>query len=158
MSFLLYFLTSVLVAAADQISKFFTVHNLSLYESVELIPGILSLTYVKNDGAAFSTFRGMQWLFFLIFLVFTAAILYEYFRKPMPFSKCERILIAAIYGGGLGNLIDRIRLGYVVDMIQTDFINFPVFNIADCFISCGCIVLALHLVFCNKEIWKDEKK
>ena len=66
--------------------------------------------------------------------------------------------IAAIYGGGLGNVIDRVRLGYVVDMIEVDFIDFPVFNVADCFITCGAIALIFHLVFFNKAFWKDEKK
>ena len=55
-------------------------------------------------------------------------------------------------------MIDRLRLGYVVDMIATDFMNFPVFNVADIFITCGCILLMLHLVFLNKEFWKDEKQ
>ena len=64
----------------------------------------------------------------------------------------------AIYGGGLGNMIDRIRLGFVVDMIEVDFMRFPVFNVADCFITCGCVLLIAHLVFCNKEFWKEDKK
>ena len=97
-------------------------------------------------------------MFALIFLVFTGALFYEYFRKRMPFSSFERWMIAAIYAGGLGNMIDRLRLGYVVDMIETQFMDFPVFNVADCFITCGCIALFASLAFCNKEIWKDEKK
>ena len=100
----------------------------------------------------------MQWLFALIFLVFTACILVEYFRKPMPFTTLERWCIAAIYGGGLGNMVDRLRLGYVVDMVQTQFMDFPVFNVADIFITCGCILLIGHLALCNKEFWKEEKK
>lgn len=158
MPFVYYSLLALFIAAADQLTKFFVVKNIPLHTTVSLLPGVVSLTYVQNDGAAFSSFRGMQWMFLLIFLIFTAAIFYEYFKKPMPFSKWERILIAAVYGGGLGNLIDRVRLGYVVDMIQTEFMNFPVFNVADCFISCGCIALMLHLVLCNKQIWKEEKK
>ena len=158
MAFFYYSLLALFIAAADQLTKFFVVKNIPLHTTVSLLPGVVSLTYVQNDGAAFSSFRGMQWMFLLIFLIFTAAIFYEYFKKPMPFSKWERILIAAVYGGGLGNLIDRVRLGYVVDMIQTEFMNFPVFNVADCFISCGCILLMLHLVFFNKQIWKEEKK
>ena len=55
-------------------------------------------------------------------------------------------------------MIDRIRLGYVVDMIETEFIRFPVFNVADCFITCGCILLLVHLFFLNRDFWKDEKK
>ena len=76
----------------------------------------------------------------------------------MPFRKYERILIATIYGGAVGNMIDRIRLGYVVDMIKTEFINFPVFNVADIFITCGCIAMMISLIFFNKEFWKEEKK
>ena len=67
-------------------------------------------------------------------------------------------MIAAIYAGGLGNMIDRLRLGYVVDMIETQFMDFPVFNVADCFITRGFIALFASLAFCNKAIWKDEKK
>ena len=74
------------------------------------------------------------------------------------FIALERWLIAAVYAGGLGNIIDRVRLGYVVDMIHTDFMDFPVFNVADCFITCGCIALMIHLIFFNKQFWKEEKK
>ena len=100
----------------------------------------------------------MIWLFVLIFAVLTVAIIWEFSKKRMGFTTFERWCIAAIYGGGLGNMIDRIRLGYVVDMLQTEFMKFPVFNVADCFITCGCILLMIHLVFFNKEFWKDEKK
>ena len=100
----------------------------------------------------------MLWLFVLIFAVFTVAIVWEFSKKRMPFSRFERWCIAAIYAGGLGNMIDRVRLGYVVDMIEVEFISFPVFNVADCFITCGCIALMVSLVLFNKEFWKDEKK
>ena len=113
---------------------------------------------MQNTGAAFSSFEGQQWLFALIFIVFTAAVLWEYFKKPMPFTTLERFCIAAIYAGGLGNMIDRVRLGYVVDMIETKFMEFPVFNVADCFICCGCVLLMVHLLIWNKGFWKEEKK
>ncbi|MBR5292983.1 MAG: signal peptidase II [Clostridia bacterium] len=158
MQFLYYAIFSVIIVIADQVTKYFTVANIGLYEDVPFIPGLLQLTYVRNTGAAFSSFEGQQWLFALVFLIFTGAILYEYFKKPMPFTKLERWCIAAIYAGGLGNMIDRIRLGYVVDMIETTFMEFPVFNVADCFITCGCILLMAHLFLCNKEFWKEEKK
>ena len=122
------------------------------------LPGFLGITHIRNTGAAFSSFEGMQWLFALIFLAFTGLILYEYFKKPMPFTTAERWMIASIYGGGLGNMVDRLRLGYVVDMIETQFMDFPVFNVADCFISCGCVLLLVHMAFFNREFWKEEKK
>ena len=158
MQFLFMALFAAGIVAADQITKYLTVANIALYQDVEFIPGFLGFTYVQNTGAAFSSFEGQQWLFAVIFLIFTAAILYEYFKKPLHFTKLERWCIAAIYGGGLGNMIDRIRCGYVVDMIETKFMDFPVFNVADCFITCGCIAMLISLIFFNKEFWKDEKK
>ena len=146
------------IVAADQITKALVLTNIPLYEEVAVLPGVVGLTYVRNFGAAFSSFQGMRWLFVLFFLVFTVLVILEYQKKSMPFTTFERWCIAAIYGGGLGNMIDRLRFGYVVDMIQTQFIDFPVFNVADCFITCGCIALIVHMIFFNKEFWKEEKK
>ena len=156
--FAVFALFAVLIAAADQLVKYLVVENIPLFGEVPLLPGVLKLTLVHNEGAAYSSFRGMQWLFALIFVLFTLAVLYEYFKKPMPFTRLERWCIAAIYGGGLGNMIDRARQGYVVDMLETEFMEFPVFNLADCFITCGCLLLMVHLAFFNKSFWKDEKK
>ena len=146
-----------LIVGADQVTKFLTVANIGLHREVEFIPGFLGLTYVRNPGAAFSSFEGQQWLFALIFLVFTVLVVREFVKKTMPFTTFERWCIAAIYGGGLGNMIDRVRFGYVVDMIETKFMEFPVFNVADCFITCGCILMIISLIFFNKEFWKEEK-
>ena len=158
MTFLYYLLFSAAVVAADQFTKYLTLANIPLHQQVPFIPNFLGFTYVQNTGAAFSSFRGQQWLFALIFVVFTCLVLWEYRKKSMPFSAFERWCIAAIYGGGLGNMIDRVRLGYVVDMIETEFMEFPVFNVADCFITCGCIAMMASLILFNKEFWKDEKK
>ena len=154
MQFLAFSLFAAGIVAADQFTKFLTVTNIALYEDVPFIPGLLQLTYVQNTGAAFSSFEGQQWLFAVIFIVLTGLVFWEYFKKPMGFTTFERWCIAAIYGGGLGNMIDRVRMGYVVDMIETTFMEFPVFNVADCFITCGCIALMVHLVLFNKEFWK----
>ena len=153
-----YTLFVLLIVLADQWTKWIVVENIPLFGRVEFWPGILSWTYTKNTGAAWSMLEGQRWLFILIFAVLTVLLLLEYFKFRMPFTGFERWLIAAIYAGGLGNIIDRVRLGYVVDMIHTDFINFPVFNVADCFITCGCIGLMIHLIFFNKAFWKEEKK
>ena len=158
MQFVFYVIFVGAVVLADQFTKALVVANIPLGGHVAFLPGFLDFTHVRNTGAAFSSFEGMQWLFALIFLVFTLGIFYEYFRKRMPFSNFERWMIASIYAGGLGNMIDRLRLGYVVDMIETQFMEFPVFNVADCFITCGCIALFVSLGFFNKEFWKEEKK
>ena len=158
MQFVFYVIFVGAVVLADQFTKALVVASIPLGGHVAFLPGFLDFTYVRNTGAAFSSFEGMQWLFALIFLVFTLGIFYEYFRQRMPFSNFERWMIAAIYAGGLGNMIDRLRLGYVVDMIETQFMEFPVFNVADCFITCGCIALFVSLGLFNKEFWKEEKK
>ena len=146
------------IVAADQITKALVLANIPLSGEVPVLPGVVGLTYVRNFGAAFSSFQGMQWLFAVIFIVFTVAVIWEYRKKSMPFTTLERWCIAAIYGGGLGNMIDRLRFGYVVDMIETQFMEFPVFNVADCFITCGCILLVAHLILFNKDFWKEDKK
>jgi signal peptidase II len=146
------------IVGVDQFTKYLTVANIPLHTEIPAIPGLFHLTYVQNTGAAFSSFEGQQWLFVLVFAVFTAAIIWEFSGKRWPFTDLERWLIVSIYAGGLGNMIDRIRLGFVVDMIEVDFMRFPVFNVADCFITCGCVLLIAHLVFCNKEFWKEDKK
>ena len=146
------------IVAVDQFTKYLTVANIALGQDVPFIPGFLGFTYLQNTGAAFSSFEGQQWLFAVIFALFTIGIIYEFRKDTMKFTKFERWLIAAIYAGGVGNMIDRFRFGYVVDMIQTDFMDFPVFNVADSFITCGCILLIAHLFLFNKEFWKEEKK
>ena len=146
------------IVAADQLSKLWIVDNIPLYQQMPVIPGLFHLTYVQNTGAAFSSFQGQQWLFILVFAVLTVAVIWEFTTKKMGFSTFERWCIAAIYAGGLGNMIDRLRLSFVVDMIEVEFMNFPVFNVADCFITCGCIAMMVSLVFFNKGFWKDGKK
>ena len=158
MQFFFMCLFAALITLADQWTKWLVVEKIPLFSDVPAIDGLFHFTYVQNFGAAFSSLQGMRWLFVAIFLVLTVAVLYEYFKKPMPFSTFERWCIAAIYGGGLGNVIDRVRLGYVVDMIEVDFMNFAVFNVADCFITCGCIAMMVSLLFFNKAFWKEEKK
>ncbi len=158
MQFLLMCLFAAGITVVDQWTKWLVVKNIPLFSDVPAIDGLFHLTYTQNFGAAFSSLQGMRWLFVAIFVVLTVAVVYEYFKKPLPFNKFERWCIASVYGGGLGNVIDRVRLGYVVDMIEVDFMDFAVFNVADCFITCGCILMMISLVFINKEFWKEEKK
>ncbi len=157
---MLYFLMAVfaaLVVIADQVTKYLVVANIPLFGHADAIPGLFSLTYTQNTGAAWSSFQGMLWLFALIFILFTAGILWELKYKKMGFTRFEQWCVAAVWAGGLGNMIDRLRLGYVVDMIRLEFMDFPIFNVADCFITCGCIALMAHLVFFKKQFWKDGK-
>lgn len=146
----------VIATVLDQLSKLWVVGNIPLHGEIPVLDGIFHLTYAQNTGAAWSMLSGMQWLFLLIFLAFTLGIIWEFSKKRWPFTTFDRWCIAVVYAGGLGNIIDRIRLGYVVDMIEVEFIDFPVFNLADCCITCGCIALVVHLVFFNREFWKEK--
>lgn len=158
MQVLFMILFSAFIVAADQLTKIWVVANIPLHTSLPAIDGLFHLTYVQNTGAAFSALEGMQWLFALVFAIFTAGLIWEFSKKRLPFLPFERWCILAIWAGGLGNMLDRVRLGYVVDMIAVDFIEFPVFNVADCFITCGCIALMVSLIFINRGFWKEDKK
>ena len=173
MLYLFMALFAVIVVIVDQLTKFWVVESIAEGGIVPVLDGVFHLTFVKNTGAAFSSFEGQQWLFLLIFLLFTAAIIWEFSKKRLPFTTFERWCIVGSYAGGLANMIDGVRLSYVVDMIALDFLYVPtidfanrsiqwvpfaVFNVADCFITCGCIVLMAHLVLFNRKFWKDDKK
>ena len=151
-------LIATAIVVADQITKYLVLTGIPLHGYVQAIPGLFHFTYVQNDGAAFSMLKGQQWLFAVLFAVLTVAVIWEFWKKKMGFSPFEHWCIVAIWAGGLGNMIDRLRFGYVVDMVNLEFMNFPVFNVADCFITCGCIALMVSLVFFNKGFWKDDKK
>ena len=151
-------LAAAIIVIADQVTKYLVLTGIPLHGYVQAIPGLFHFTYVQNNGAAFSMLRGQQWLFAILFAVLTVAILWEFWKKKMGFTAFERWCIVAIWAGGLGNMIDRLRFGYVVDMVNLEFMEFAVFNVADCFITCGCIALMVSLVFFNKGFWKDDKK
>ena len=156
--FLYYSLFVALIVIADQAAKYFTVLYIPAAGAQPFIPGILQITYVRNTGAAFSSFEGQQWLFALIFLVLTGLIFWEYFKKPMGFTKLERFCIAAIYGGGLGNMIDRVWHGYVVDMLDiSPLLEYPVFNLADCFVVVGAVLGAVYYLWFYDKYDKKER-
>ena len=157
MTYVLMAIFAAVIVGLDQWTKYLTVANIGLYESVPAIPGLFQFTYVQNTGAAWSSFEGQLWLFVLVFALFAGFIIWELITRKMGFKAFKRWCLVAVFAGGLGNMIDRLRLGFVVDMIHLEFMDFPVFNVADCFICCGCIGLIFHLLFFNKEFWKDKK-
>ena len=146
------------IVALDQVTKYLVVQNIPLYTQVPVIDGLFHFTYIQNTGAAFSSFQGQHWLFVLVLAVFAGFIIWEFPKKRLGFTSFERWMIVAVFAGGIGNMIDRLRLGFVVDMIEVEFMRFAVFNVADIFISCGCVLLLVHLILFNKAFWKEEKK
>ena len=145
-------LTALLIVATDQISKLWIRSNLTIGESVFEV-GFFRLTYIHNSGAAFGLFQGQSFLLTIIALVgVSALLLYAYlFHHKFPFlgNRLGKLALGLVLGGTVGNLIDRINIGYV-----TDFINFnlwPAFNIADSAIFVGIIMLAFSLLFLGRK-------
>ena len=116
----------------------------------ESILGIFHITHTENDGAIWGILSGQTWLFILIMVLFLAVLGVMIWRKWLT-KKFEWICLAAIAGGGIGNMIDRLVSGSVTDMIKFDFVEFPVFNVADCFITVGCIALLVCILFFDRE-------
>lgn len=145
----------LLLAALDQVIKYFISTDLKPVGTVTVIDNILDFTYVENSGVAFGMFSGMRWIFIALTAVLICAIVIYIFRKK-PQSKLFYACVALIVGGGIGNLIDRIFYGYVIDYISLSFFN-PVCNFADYCITAGTVLLVIYVLFFTKEI-KEQKK
>lgn len=147
---MLYLALAAVIVLADQLFKLWIVNAIPLYGEIKLIPGIIQLTHVHNEAAAFSLFKGLQLpIIILTCVVCLAGIAALILKKPA--AKRERVAIALVIGGAIGNLIDRIAHGYVEDMFQTLFVDFPVFNIADCAIVIGGILFCAFVIFGGKD-------
>jgi signal peptidase II len=142
----LYLLISLAVIGADQALKAFVVSHIALGQVVPAWPGLFSLTYLRNNGAAWNILPGQMIFFYIISLAAIGVVLY-YLFKPGKKSALFSVGLALTLGGIIGNLIDRIHLHYVVDMIQLDFMNFNIFNIADSAITVGIIIIFIYLIF-----------
>lgn len=146
----------VLVVFLDQLTKYLTILFIKPISTLPLIEDVIHLTYVENTGAAFGMMKDQRWLFMIVSTVAIVALLIYLFKKKTQ-PKLENLSIAFIVGGGIGNMIDRILLGYVVDMIDVRLINFAVFNVADSFVCVGAGLLMLYIILsCVKE-YKEEK-
>lgn len=148
------------VIALDQLTKFLTVKFLKPIGTKPLIDGIFHFTYVENRGAAFGILQNQRWVF--LFITTLAMVLlgyYLYTLKSEEGTFLLRLSIAFIIGGGIGNLIDRTFLGYVIDTFHFKLIDFPVFNVADSFVVIGTGLFIIYVLFGNGNMGiLDEKK
>ncbi|WP_207940600.1 signal peptidase II [Enterococcus sp. DIV2402] len=144
-----YFLLSAIIIGLDQWVKFWIVSNFALGDAQSIIPNILSFTYVQNTGAAWSIFEGQMGFFTVITLIAVAVVTYLMIRYRNE-NKLFILGLSFVLAGALGNFIDRIRLGYVVDMFQTDFMNFPIFNVADMALCIGVGLIFIYTIFDEK--------
>lgn len=146
------FVLTVILLALDQLTKYLAIDRLKGNQAFVLIDGVLELQYLENRGSAFGMLQNQKYFILFVGIVFLAVILFFLFKLPQQKKFCSvHILLAFIVAGGIGNMIDRIRFDYVVDFIYFKLIDFPIFNVADCYIVCGTILLFLLFLFVFKE-------
>ena len=143
--------------AADQLTKAIVRAEIPRGTAVPVLPGVVQLTHVENVGAAFSMLGGARWFFLALVVVFFAGVALL-IQKRIVNKPAELWALAAIGGGAIGNAIDRAAFGAVTDMIEPLFVNFAVFNVADCFITCGAIFLVVYVLFFDGGKQNDRKK
>jgi len=141
----LFYVVAGLVLVLDQITKLKIASSMSLHESRSVLGELFQLTYVHNDGAAFGLDLGGRWAFIIVTVLVSAFIVLYYARSER--APVARWALALILGGAIGNLVDRIRLGEVIDFLHVSVAGFswPIFNVADIGVSVGVGLLALHL-------------
>ena len=136
---------SIILLCIDQISKLLVVNLLTKTDSITIIKNFFYLTYINNDGAAFSILVGKR-IFLILIAVLVTVMLIRYIKKNNIQNKLELVSISLIIGGSLGNLMDRVVRGYVIDFLDFKIFNynFPIFNLADVCITLGVILLSIH--------------
>ncbi|WP_242860851.1 signal peptidase II [Defluviitalea phaphyphila] len=146
--FIVFFLLVSVLVFIDQLTKYIALNYLKSISTIPIIQNIFHLTFVENRGAAFGILQNKRWFFIIITFTILLGIIYYYINlpkeKPYGFVRFSLILISS---GAIGNLIDRIKLGYVIDFFDFRLINFPVFNIADIYVVIGTILLSSIIFF-----------
>lgn len=150
-----------LIAAAavvlDQISKSVVVERLLPIGSAEFLPGFIGFRYCENTGAAFGMMKGFRWGFIILSTVAIAAIAVYLIICRKKVHPLTGVAMAMIVGGGIGNQIDRIANGYVVDFIEFQFVDFAIFNVADSFVTVGAVLIIISVIFFDKNLLDDGK-
>ena len=141
------FLIAVVVIILDQLTKAWVLRTWPLPQTgeIELIGQWLALTYVRNEGIAFGLFQGVPQLFTVTSLLIVSGAIYVYLKHMSEHDRWLPIMLGLIVGGAIGNVIDRLRFGYVVDFIKTLGGHFPVFNVADSSVVVGVMLMAVHM-------------
>ncbi|MFS9239133.1 signal peptidase II [Streptococcus australis] len=139
------FISILLLIFLDQAVKGYVVKEIPLGGMRRFIPKVVSLTYLKNSGAAFSMLENQQWFFTIITLIAMGAA-FVYLYRHIKGSIWLLLGLTLIISGGIGNFIDRLRQGFVVDMFHLDFMNFAIFNVADIYLTIGVGLLLIYLL------------
>lgn len=147
---MIWLIISILIIIADQLVKYFVASGMSVGDTAFSVLNLFDITYVQNQGAAFSILSGKLSVLSLISVVFCVGVI-VYWIKKKPAHPLLCTALTMMFAGAFGNAIDRIFRGFVVDYIQTTFITFPVFNIADIGITVGAALLVLYVILFDKE-------
>lgn len=147
---MIWLIISILIIIADQLVKYFVAAGMSVGDTAFSVLNLFDITYVQNQGAAFSILSGKLSILSLISVIFCVGVI-VYWIKKKPTHPLLGTALTMMFAGAFGNAIDRIFRGFVVDYIQTTFINFPVFNIADIGITVGAALLVLYVILFDKE-------
>ena len=147
---MIWLIISILIIIADQLVKYFVAAGMSVGDTAFSVLNLFDITYVQNQGAAFSILSGKLSILSLISVIFCVGVV-VYWIKKKPTHPLLCTALTMMFAGAFGNAIDRIFRGFVVDYIQTTFINFPVFNIADIGITVGAALLVLYVILFDKE-------
>lgn len=140
------------LTAVDQYTKHLAIVHLKGKQSFQLVSGVFELQYLENRGAAFGLFQDRQIIFMVGAVLIFFIVLYFYAKIPHRKRYClMRVYAVLIVSGALGNMVDRIRFDYVVDFFYFSLIDFPIFNVADCYVVIGCILFAFSLLFYYSE-------
>ena len=139
------FISIFLLIVLDQAVKWYVVKEIPLGGMRAFIPKVVSLTYLKNSGAAFSMLENQQW-FFTIITILAMGVAFVYLYRHIKGSLWLLLGLTLIISGGIGNFIDRVRQGFVVDMFHLDFMNFAIFNVADIYLTVGVGLLLIYLL------------
>lgn len=151
-SYIFSILGLAVLIAIDQISKYLAVTHLKDSDGIKLINGVFELLYVENKGAAFGVMQGQQIILLIVTCIVLIAAIYIFTRIPADKKyRIMKILAVFIIAGAIGNMIDRVIYQYVVDFFYFSLIDFPVFNVADCYITVSVIILFILIVFYYKE-------
>lgn len=150
MIYLFYALITLLMIAADLVTKVVTMENMPLGSTIPLWEGVFHLTHIRNTGAAFSILSGQRFFLILLPLIVVVAVI-AYIIIKRPKNTFLLWALSMIVSGGIGNLIDRIRFGYVVDFLDFRLINFPVFNVADIWVTLGAAIFIAFILFSKED-------
>ncbi len=143
----MYILVGILILISDFVTKLIVNKNMEIGESISIIDGIFSITYIRNKGMAWGLMQNQRWIFIIVTII-VASFLVWYFIKHKDLHATGKIGITLTVSGAIGNLIDRVFYpDGVIDFLSADFINFPIFNVADMSVCIGAVFIIIYILF-----------